>query len=82
MNNYVDLSTKSLMIAGVVFLVIVIFSKLGFDYSSDGTGTKEERSTYTTIMYSVLIGLVCALLTLVIIKQICKSGSCDILTDD
>lgn len=79
--NYVDLSTKSLTIAGVVFLVVAILAKFALDYYSSGTKEEEKRSTYVTILYSILIGLIFALLVLVAIKNISGVGSSDILTE-
>jgi Kef-type K+ transport system membrane component KefB len=83
LTNYIDTSTKSLAIAGVVFLVVVVVAKYLLDNYSYSVETKEEdkRSTYATIMYCVLIGLVLALLSLVLCKQFNKFGTCDILTE-
>ena len=81
--NYVDVSTKSLAIAGGVFLVVLILSKFLLDSYSYRADVKEEdkRSVYITMFYSVIIGLVFALLSLVLFKQFCKFGTCDILTE-
>ena len=80
--NYVDVSTKSLAIAGVVFLVVAVLAKFALDYYSANTKEEEEkRSVYTTVLYSILIGFVFAVLTLVLIKQVGGFGSCDILTE-
>jgi hypothetical protein len=80
-SNYVDLSTKSLVVAGVVFLAVAVLAKFTFDYYSSDVKEEEKRSTYLTILYSILIGFIFALLTLVAIKQIGGFGSCDILTE-
>lgn len=79
--NYVDVSTKSLAIAGVVFLVVAVLAKFALDYYSADTKEEEKRSVYTTVLYSILIGFVFAVLTLVLIKQVGGFGSCDILTE-
>jgi len=77
--NYVDISTRSLAISGVVFFIVFILSKYLFDkYDSDVED--EKRSIYITLLYSVVIGLIFAVLSLVLFKQLCKFGTCDILT--
>jgi uncharacterized protein YacL len=83
LTNYVDTSTKSLAIAGVVFLIVVIIAKYALDSYSYGPDVKEEekRSVYLTMLYAVIIGLIFALLSLVLFKQFCKFGTCDILTE-
>ncbi len=77
--NYIDLSTKSLVIAGVIFLVVVFVTKYLFDKNTNEE--EDKRSIYLTMTYCVLLGLVFAGLTLVLYKQFCKFGACDILTE-
>lgn len=79
--NYVDLSVNSLAIAGIVFFTVVFITKYAFDSYSSNTKEEEKRNVYLTLLYCVLIGLVCAALTLVLCKQFCKFGTSDILTD-
>ena len=79
--NYVDISAKSLAISGVVFIVVVIIAKYAFDLYSADVKEEEKRSVYLTLLYCVIIGLIFALLTLVLCKQFCKFGTCDILTE-
>jgi hypothetical protein len=81
LSNYIDTSTKSLGIAGVVFIIVVVLAKYGFDVYSADHKEEEKRSTYLTVLYCILIGLICALLSLALYKQFCKFGTCDILTD-
>jgi len=81
LSNYIDTSTKSLAIAGVVFILVTILSKYGFDSYFSDQKEEDKQSPYLTIMYCVLIGLICALLSLVMYKQFCKFGACDILTE-
>ncbi len=79
--NYVDISIKSLTIAGVVFLLTVFLAKYAFDSYSVDTKDEDKRSIYMTIAYSLIIGIIFAGLTLVLCKQFCKFGTCDILTE-
>lgn len=79
MNNYIDTSSKSLIIAGVVFVVTAIIAK--FVLSEKEKDEEDKRSIYLTLLYSVIIGLICALISLALYKQYCKFGTCDILTD-
>jgi FtsH-binding integral membrane protein len=79
--NYVDVSTKSLAIASIVFLIVVFAAKYILDMYSRDTKEEDKRSIYLTMTYCILIGLVFAGLTLVAYKQFCKFGACDILTD-
>jgi len=81
LSNYIDTSTKSLAIAGIVFILVVALAKYGFDTYSADQKDEDKRSTYLTVLYCILIGLVCALLSLALSKQFCKFGSCDILTE-
>lgn len=81
LSNYIDTSTKSLAIAGVVFIIAVVIAKYMFDSYSMEQKEEEKRSTYLTLLYCVLIGFILALLTLVMYKQFCKFGACDILTE-
>jgi len=81
--NYVDVSAKSLAIAGLVFIIAVFVTKYLLDSYSYSAEVKEEdkRSIYLTMLYCVIVGFVFAGLTLVLCKQFCKFGTCDILTD-
>jgi len=72
LSAYVDISKKSLIIALGVFFVVAIISKFALDhYNKDA---EEKRNTYVTILYSVLIGLVCAFLSLLLFKQFGNSS--------
>lgn len=79
-NNYIDTSLKSLGISFVVFIIITLASKYVFDLYNKDKKDEEKRSMYMTYLYSVLIGLICALLSLVLFKKITKSSN-DILTE-
>jgi FtsH-binding integral membrane protein len=79
--NYVDVSTKSLVIAVVVFLIVTVITKYGLDSYSLDVKEEEKRSFYITMIYSIIVGLLFGLLSLVLFKQFCKFGTCDILTD-
>ena len=76
--NYVDISTKSLIIAGVVFLIVVALAKVILDRSNSDVKEEEKRSVYITMLYAVILGLIFALLSLVLCKQFCKFGTCEI----
>jgi len=79
--KYVDISTKSLAIAGVVFLIVVFIAKYLLDSYSSDTKDEDKRSIYLTMTYCILIGIIFAGLTLVASKQFSKFGTQDILTD-
>ncbi len=81
MTNYVDISAKSLTIAGVVFLLVVFTAKYILDSYNSNAEEEKRRSIYITLLYSVVIGLIFALLSLLLFKQFCKFGTCDILTE-
>lgn len=81
LNNYVDTSIKSLAIAGVVFIIALAVSKYMFDIYNADTKEEDKRSTYLTLLYCVLIGLIFALLTLVLCKQFYNFENSGILTD-
>ena len=76
--NYVDISTKSLVIAGVVFIIVILLSKYILESYSD---PEEKRSVYTTLFYSAIIGIIFAIMSLVLFKQFSKFGTGDIMTD-
>lgn len=78
LNNYVDMSNKSLIIAGVICLAVCILTKVLLDnYSNE----EEKRSTVVTVLYSIIAGLISGILTLVVIKQVNMHNSSEILTD-
>lgn len=78
--NYVEISTKSLAVAGIVFLIVSVIAKYLLELYNVNLKDEDKRSSYITILYSVVIGLIFALLSLVLFKQFCKFGTCDILT--
>lgn len=81
LTTYIDTSTKSLIIAGMVFLVVVFFTKYALDSSESDTPVENRRSGYLTILYAIVLGLIFGTLALVLCKQFGKFGACDILTD-
>lgn len=79
LTNYVDVSTKSLVIAGIVFLIVSLVAKYIFESNDNSDDPKEKRSVYITIVYCVIIGLIFAGLSLILSKQFCNFGTCEIL---
>ncbi len=75
--NYVDISKKSLIVAGIIFLIVTMVSK----YLLETYNPTEEKNNYLTILYSICIALIFAVLSLVLFKQFYKFGASDISTE-
>jgi len=75
--NVIDISNKSLAIAGIIFILVTFIVK----YIMDSYNTEDNEVSNFYYLYSIIIGIVCAFLSLVAFKQISKfSNSTDILT--
>jgi len=79
--KYVDLSTKSLVIAGIILIIVSLTTKYGFDLYNKDHKEDEKRSNHLIIVYSVITGFIFSFLSLIAYKQFCKYGACDISTE-
>jgi ABC-type uncharacterized transport system permease subunit len=80
--NYIDLSTNSLMIGLVVFIIATGVSKYLLDLQEKDKPDSEKRNMYLTIFFSILIGLVFSIISLLLFKKFNKySKSDEIITD-
>jgi glucose uptake protein GlcU len=79
--NYVDISTRSLTISGFIFLIVVVLVKYLLESYNSDVKEEEKRSVYIIMLYAIIIGFIFGLMSLVLFKQFCKFGTCDILTD-
>lgn len=79
MLNYIDTSTTTLFGAAVIFVLVLLAVKNRLDASNEKA--TEKRESYMIILYSVIAGIIGALIVLFGAKRFVTKNNLEILTD-